>query len=255
MGVLILAPLLHRWLSFPVRRERRGPLVGLNDSLRRNPWAKKPTRERMISIAGASCSPALHWQERPRSAAARRSTRQRRKRGLTPRPASRISYSSGRRHRLVQCQRLQYGDHGIPHAQHRPDRPRGCGLHRLVRPAEPHRRPRRFHHRTIADPHRPHQGRTSRRSAWPWAARSVRGRCFEDLRLRHRPVRQEPFRRPQRAPADRAWLRRVLWQSLSPQRRGRAAESRLSQDPGVPAEIRAARRSQDQTERRRRSHG
>ena len=44
----------------------------------------------------------------------------------------------------------------------------------------------------------------------------------EELRLRHRPVRQEPPRRPQRASADRARLRRVLRQPLSPQRRGGA---------------------------------
>ena len=46
----------------------------------------------------------------------------------------------------------------------------------------------------------------------------------EEPRLRHRPVRQEPSRRPQRAPADRARLRRVLRQPLSPQRRGRAGD-------------------------------
>ncbi len=45
--------------------------------------------------------------------------------------------------------------------------------------------------------------------------------------LRDRPVRQEPPRRPQQVPADRARVRRVLRQSLSPQRRGRAGESRL----------------------------
>ena len=48
------------------------------------------------------------------------------------------------------------------------------------------------------------------------------GAVPEELRLRHRPVRQEPSRRSQRAPADGARLRRVLRQPLSPQRRGRA---------------------------------
>ena len=42
--------------------------------------------------------------------------------------------------------------------------------------------------------------------------------------LRHRPVRQEPPRRPQRVPADGARLRRVLRQPLPPQRRGGAGE-------------------------------
>ena len=39
----------------------------------------------------------------------------------------------------------------------------GCDLHRLVRPAKLHRRPRGVHHRPVADPHRPHQGRPARR--------------------------------------------------------------------------------------------
>ena len=55
-----------------------------------------------------------------------------------------------------------------------------------------------------------------------------RRRRDEVARLRHRPVRQEPPRRPQRAPADGARLRRVLRQPLPPQRRGGAGESRLS---------------------------
>ena len=46
--------------------------------------------------------------------------------------------------------------------------------------------------------------------------------------LCHRPVRQEPSRRPQRVPADGARLRRVLRQPLPPQRRGGAGASRLS---------------------------
>ena len=61
-----------------------------------------------------------------------------------------------------------------------------------------------------------------------------RRRAAEDPRLRHRAVRQEPSRRPQRVPADRARLRRILRQSLSPQCRGGAAESRLSEETRVP---------------------
>ncbi len=61
-------------------------------------------------------------------------------------------------------------------------------------------------------------------------ARSTRAMAdvMKTLGLRHRPVRQEPSRRPQRAPADGARLRRVLRQPLSPQRRGGAGEPRLS---------------------------
>ena len=45
--------------------------------------------------------------------------------------------------------------------------------------------------------------------------------------LRHRPVRQEPPRRPQRVPADRARLRRVLRLPLSPRRDGGPVPSQL----------------------------
>ena len=84
-------------------------------------------------------------------------------------------------------------------------------------------------------------------AAQSWAAR--RGhhhrRGAQAARLRHRPVRQEPPRRPQRVPADRARLRRVLRQPLPPQRRGGAGASRLSQGSSVPREVWPARRAQD----------
>ena len=53
----------------------------------------------------------------------------------------------------------------------------------------------------------------------------------QERRLRYRPVRQEPPRRSQRAPANGAWLRRVLREPLSPQRRGRARVHRYPKDP------------------------
>ena len=62
---------------------------------------------------------------------------------------------------------------------------------------------------------------------------------LEAAGLRHRPVRQEPPRRPQRVPADRARLRRVLRQPLPPQRRGGAGEPGLSEEPGVQGAISA----------------
>jgi arylsulfatase len=49
-----------------------------------------------------------------------------------------------------------------------------------------------------------------------------------DARICHWAIRQEPSRRPQRVSADRARLRRVPWQSLPPQRRGRAGAADLS---------------------------
>ena len=61
--------------------------------------------------------------------------------------------------------------------------------------------------------------------------------------LRDRPIRQEPSRRPQRVPADRARLRRVLRQPLSPERRGRAGASGLSEEPGIQGAVRPARRA------------
>ena len=48
-------------------------------------------------------------------------------------------------------------------------------------------------------------------------------------RIYNRPVWQEPSRRSRRASADQSWLRRILWQSLSPQRRGRARGLFLSE--------------------------
>ena len=48
-------------------------------------------------------------------------------------------------------------------------------------------------------------------------------------------VRQEPPRRPRRAPAHRARLRRVLRLALPPQRRGGAGEPRLLQGSGAAA--------------------
>ena len=68
-------------------------------------------------------------------------------------------------------------------------------------------------------------------------------RAAQAAGLRDRPVRQEPSRRPQRVPADRARLRRVLRQPLPPQCRGGAGAPRLSQEPGVQRQVRPARRA------------
>ena len=71
-------------------------------------------------------------------------------------------------------------------------------------------------------------------------------RAAQAARLRHRPVRQEPPRRPGRAPADDARLRRVLRQSLPPQCRGGAGAARLSDGERlsrIQEELRPARRA------------
>ena len=57
-------------------------------------------------------------------------------------------------------------------------------------------------------------------------------------RLRHRPVRQEPLRRPRRDAADQPRVRRILRQPLPPERRGGAGESGLPQEPRVQKEVR-----------------
>ncbi len=68
-------------------------------------------------------------------------------------------------------------------------------------------------------------------------------RAAEAARLRDRAVRQEPSRRPQRVPAHGARLRRVLRQPLPPERRGRAGAAGLPERPGVPRQVRPARRA------------
>ncbi len=69
-------------------------------------------------------------------------------------------------------------------------------------------------------------------------------RAAQAARLHDRAIRSEPSRRPQRAPADRARLRRVLWQPLSPVRRGRAGAPRLSEDIEFRTALWSARRPQ-----------
>ena len=101
-------------------------------------------------------------------------------------------------------------------------------LHRLLRPAELHRRPRRVHRRQRAGAHRHDQGRPARRQGRLAEDRRHDGHGAEEPGLCHRPVRQEPPGRPRRAPADDARLRRVPRQPLPPQRRGRAGERGLS---------------------------
>ena len=54
-------------------------------------------------------------------------------------------------HALCQRQLLPRRRHEIPDTQHRPHRPRGRAVYRLVRPTELHGRARRIHHWTVAD--------------------------------------------------------------------------------------------------------
>ena len=150
----------------------------------------------------------------------------------------------GRRHRLVQHQRLQSRRDGLPDAEHRPDRKGGRAVHRLVRAAELHRRARRLPHRPVAGAHRSDQGRAAGGRARPQGGRPDDRRAAQEPRLHDRPVRQEPPGRPRRAHADQSRLRRVPRQPLPPERRGGAGESRLPEGPGLQGEVRPARRDQ-----------
>ena len=67
------------------------------------------------------------------------------------------------------------------------------------------------------------------------------GRDPEDARLRDGTVRQEPPRRPRRAPAAPPWLRRVLGQPLPPQRQRGPRRPGSPNRSRVPQEIRPAR--------------
>ena len=161
----------------------------------------------------------------------------------------------GRRCRHRQHQRLLERPDGLRDAEHRPHRPRGHQVPALLRRAVVHRRPRGVPDRPARHPHRPDQGRLPRRADGHEPARSLDRRPAQESRLRHRAVRQEPCRRSQRVAADRERLRRVLRQSLSSQRRGRAGTAGLSEGPGLSRQVRPARRAEVQGDRPRRSHG
>ena len=66
---------------------------------------------------------------------------------------------------------------------------------------------------------------------------------LEAARLRDGAVRQEPPRRPEQVPADRARLRRVLRQPLPPERGGGAGAAELAAGRGLSAFQRALRPS------------
>ena len=87
------------------------------------------------------------------------------------------------------------------------------------------------HHRPERVPHRAEQGRHAGRRRRPAGRGPDDRRAAQAAGLRDRAVRQEPPRRPEQVPADRARLRRVLRQPLPPQRRGGAGARRTSRPP------------------------
>ena len=147
----------------------------------------------------------------------------------------------GRRHRDHEPELLQRRADGLPDAQHRPDRGRGDAVHRLLRRAELHRRPLVVHHRPERLPHRPEQGRRAGHGHRPPGRGRHDRRAAEAARLRDGAVRQEPPRRPEQVPADRARLRRVLRQPLPPERGGGAGAAELAACRGLPQLQRALR--------------
>ena len=163
----------------------------------------------------------------------------------------------GRRHRHVEPVVLQQRHDGISNAEHRPPRTRRDDVHRLVRRAELHRGARVVHHRAERLSHGLVQGRRARHGRGPAGRGSDDRRAAEGAGLCDRPVRQEPPRRHEQVPADRPWLRRVLRQPLSPERRGGARGSGLSGPEAVSAVqgvLRTARRAALPGERQGRSH-
>ena len=133
---------------------------------------------------------------------------------------------------------------GLQDAEHRPHRQGRHDVHGLLRREQLHGGPLVLHHRPDAQAHRPVEGRHPGRAGRPAGARHHHRPGAEAAGLRHRPVRQEPPRRPRRVPADRPRLRRVLRQPLPPERRGGARAPVLAEGGhGVHQGQLAARRA------------
>ena len=75
-----------------------------------------------------------------------------------------------------------------------------------------------LHHRRNSAPHGSDDRRPGRRRCRHAGAGLHARHRPESARLCHRPVRQEPPRRPEQVPADGAWLRRVLRLPVPPRR-------------------------------------
>ena len=123
------------------------------------------------------------------------------------RPAAEHRRHHGRRHRHLEYRRLPPRHDGRADAEPRQDRRRGHAVHRLLRRGELHGGPRQLHHRRAADPHRHDHGRPGRRTHRHAGGSGDDRDRAQGNGLRHRPVRQEPSRRQERVPADRARLR------------------------------------------------
>ena len=133
----------------------------------------------------------------------------------------------GRRRRHLEHRRLSPRHDGRPHAEPGQNRQGRHAVHRLLRRGELHRRARGLRHRHVARPHR-HDHCRAGRFASRHAGHGTHHRHGAQVDgLCHRTVRQEPPGRPERVPAHRARLRRILRLPLSPRRDGRPGAPRL----------------------------
>ncbi len=147
--------------------------------------------------------------------------------GTRPEAAQRRLHH-GRRHRVVQHRGLPPGNDGRPDTEPRPPRVRGDDVHRLLRRGQLHRRTRQLHHRRAAHPHRADDGGTGRLTHRDSRAGGHHRHHAESHGVRHRPVREEPPRGPERVSSHGARLRRVLRVPLSPRRDGGPLPPELS---------------------------
>jgi len=142
---------------------------------------------------------------------------------------SRTSWSSGVTTSASSTSAPTTGHDGLQDAEHRPHRERRRAVHRLVRPAELHGRPRRVRHRAVADPHRPHQGRTARRARGHEGAGPHHRHAAQGAGLHDRAVRQEPL-------GDRTRCCRPTTASTSSLATSTTSTRRRSREPGLSDE-------------------
>ena len=152
--------------------------------------------------------------------------RSRRQEGRRGRQEAEHPLHHGRRHRHVEHRRLPSRPDGRPDAEPRQAGQGRHAVHRLLRRGELHGGPGELHHRRIAHPHRHDHGRPGGRQDRHTGGSLHDCHRAQGAGLRHRPVRQEPSGRPQRVPAHRPRLRRILRLPVSPGRDGRPGASR-----------------------------
>src|SRR5882672_364322 len=130
----------------------------------------------------------------------------------------------GRRHRHLELELLQPRLDGLSDAQHRPHCQRRHDVHRFLRRAKLHGGPLGVHYGTKCLSHRPFKSRRAGGTRRHDRKSSDDRGLLEESGLCNRPVRQESSGRPEPHAAHQSWLRRILRQSVSLERRGRAGD-------------------------------